>query len=319
MTASRTDTDLQVTPDLAVEPDPAAVEEFAGELIGVLNHGMLSLMISVGHRTGLLDTMSTMAPADSAAIAKAAGLEERYVREWLGAMTTGQIVDYDAEAGTYRLPPERAAMLTRAAGPNNLAAYAQFIAMLGKVETGIVDSFREGGGVPYSEFPEFQKLMAEDSQQVFDATLIDVTIPLVPGLVENLKAGIDVADVGCGSGHAINLLAEAFPKSRFTGYDFSEEGIAVGIAEAAAKGLKNARFVLRDAAKLDESAAFDLVTSFDAVHDQAHPKQMLNGIHECCGRVARTSAWTSARPATCTTTSSTRSARSSTRCRACTA
>ena len=246
MTASRTDTDLQVTPDVAIEPEPAAVEEFAGQLIGVLNHGMLALMISVGHRTGLFDAMSTMAPADSATIAASAGVNERYVREWLGAMTTGQIVDYDAKAGTYHLPPERAAMLTRAAGPNNLAAFAQFIAMLGKVETGIVDSFREGGGVPYSEYPEFQKLMAEDSAMVFDATLVDVTIPLVPGLVERLQAGIDVADIGCGSEHAINLLAESFPNSRFTGYDFSEEGIAVGTAE----------------------------------DDQAHPKQMLKGIHD---------------------------------------
>ncbi len=281
MTTTTKHSDLSiVTTTEGSGPDPSAVEEFAGQLISVLNSGMLSLMISVGHRTGLFDAMSEMAPADSSTIATAAGLQERYVREWLGAMTTGRIVEHDADAGTFSLPPAHAAMLTRAAGPDNLAAFAQFVAMLGKVETQVVDSFRNGGGVPYSEFPEFQKLMAEDSAQIFDATLLDVTIPLVPGLADRLTEGIDVADVGCGSGHAINVLAEAYPNSRFVGFDFSEEGVAVGTAEAAAKGLRNARFEVRDAATLTGPACFDFVTTFDAVHDQAHPARMLDGIHD---------------------------------------
>jgi SAM-dependent methyltransferase len=274
-------------PDLVVEGAPAqaselasAAEAFAGELVGVLNSGMLTLMISIGHRTGLFDVMSQLDAADSATIAKQAQLSERYVREWLGAMTTGRIVDHDPAAGTYRLPPERAGALTRAAGPDNLASFAQFVAMLGKVEDKVVHSFREGGGVPYSEYPELQRLMAEESAAVFDATLLDVTVPLVPGLVERLQAGIDVADIGCGSGHAINVLAQAFPNSRFVGYDFSEEGIAVGTAEAAAKKLTNARFMIQDAATLTGPPAFDLVTTFDSVHDQAHPARVLEGIHD---------------------------------------
>jgi SAM-dependent methyltransferase len=146
------------------------------------------------------------------------------------------------------------------------------------VEDQIVECFRHGGGVPYSAFPRFQAVMAEDSGAVHDATLIDVTLPLVPGLVARLSDGIDVADVGCGSGHAINLMARAFPRSRFTGFDFSEAGIAAARAEAGHDGLENARFERRDAASLGETARFDFVTTFDAVHDQARPDLVLAGI-----------------------------------------
>ncbi len=258
--------------------DQAKAEAFGGQMVGIVNGAMLALMTSIGHRTGLFDAMAGLAPSTSRQIADAVGLNERYVREWLGAMVTGRIVEYDAATRTYRLPPEHAASLTRAAGPNNLAAMLQFTSLMGNVEDQIVDSFRNGGGVPYSAFPKFQQLMAEFSAQVSDATLIDVTLPLVSGLVERLKAGIDVADVGCGQGHAINLMAKAFPKSRFTGYDFAEEGIAAGKAEAKAMGLSNAEFEVKDAATLDGSRRFDLITVFDAIHDQAQPAKVLKGI-----------------------------------------
>jgi hypothetical protein len=199
----------------------ARAEAFAGRRLGVVNDGMLALMVSVGHRTGLFDAMTGLDPADSSTIAEAAGLEERYVREWLGATVTGGVVEYDSEHGTYWLPREHAASLTRAAGPGNIGSYTQFIAMLGQVEGDIVASFRNGGGVPYAKYPEFTRLMAEDSALVFDATLIDTVLPLVSGLPARLAEGIDVADVGCGSGHAINLMARVYPASRFVGYDFS--------------------------------------------------------------------------------------------------
>ena len=259
--------------------DVSAMEEFGGKLVGIINGGMLSLMLSVGHRTGLFDVMSTLPPATSGEIATAAGLEERYVREWLGAMATGGIVVHDATALTYALPPDHAAMTTRAAGPNNFASLTQMVSLLGKVETDIVECFRSGGGVPYSSFPDFQSLMAEESAAVFDATLVDVTLPLADGLVERLQEGIDVADVGCGQGHAINLMAEAFPDSRFVGFDFSEEGVAAGRAEAASKGLDNASFEVRDAAALGDAGRYDLVTAFDAIHDQRDPAAVLSAIH----------------------------------------
>lgn len=154
----------------------------------------------------------------------------------------------------------------------------QFIPLLGDVETDLAACFRNGGGVPYARFLRFQQLMAEMSTATYDATLINVTLPLIPGLVARLKDGIDVADVGCGSGHAINVMAKAFPRSRFTGIDFSQEGIAAGRDEAKALGLANATFELADAATLSGPARYDFVTTFDSVHDQAHPDRMLAGI-----------------------------------------
>jgi SAM-dependent methyltransferase len=193
-------------------------------------------------------------------------------------MVTGRIIEYDPAQGTYRLPAEHAVWLTRDAGTNNLAFQAQYIVMLANVQEEIVDCFSRGGGVPYSSFPDFQQLMAEESTQVVDGSLLQVTLPLVPGLVERLQAGIDVADIGCGSGHALNLMAQAFPRSRFAGYDFSQEGIAAARAEASRLGLTNARFEVRDVSRLDAPDHYDFITAFDAIHDQARPAEVLKAI-----------------------------------------
>lgn len=253
-------------------------EDFAARMLRMWNEAGLALMVSVGHRTGLFDVMAALPASTSAEIAAAAGLNERYVREWLAAMTTGRIVDYQSGPQAFSLPADRAAWLTRSAGLNNLAIGTQYVGLLGMVEDQIVDCFRHGGGVPYSAYPRFQAVMAEDSNAVHDATLLEVTLPLVPGLTERLRDGIDVADIGCGSGHAINLMAKAFPRSRFTGFDLSDSGLAAARDEADGMSLTNARFLARDAAGLGETAAFDFITTFDAVHDQARPDRMLAGI-----------------------------------------
>ncbi|OBF84985.1 methyltransferase [Mycobacterium sp. 852002-51163_SCH5372311] len=255
------------------------VEEFTERMTAALDSASLAILLSIGHQTGLLDTMAGLPPSTSAEIADAAGLNERYVREWLGGMTTGHVVDYDAQTATYSLPAHRAGALTRAAGPNNLAVVASFIPLLSEVEQKIIGCVRAGGGLPYSEFPRFHALMAEMSGVVFDAALIDVVLPLVDGLVERLRAGADVADFGCGSGHAINLMARAFPTSRFTGIDFSEEAIAAGRSEAAELGLTNASFESHNLAELDKVATYDVITVFDAIHDQAQPARVLQNIY----------------------------------------
>jgi SAM-dependent methyltransferase len=260
--------------------DQSKAEAFAGQMVGTLNGAAIALMVAIGHETELFDRMATLPPSSCEEIASASGLNERYVREWLGAMVTGRIVDFEPITRKYLLPPEHAASLTRAAGTNNLATFTAFFPEFGKVSQQIVGCFRNGGGVPYSEYDRFQTLMRDDSAQVFDATLINVTLPLVPGLIDQLKAGIEVADVGCGAGHAINLMAQAFPNSRFFGYDFSEDGSALAKAEAGRMNLKNATFEVRDAAKLGLHGRFDLITAFDAIHDQAHPDVVLAGIHE---------------------------------------
>ncbi|WP_017587152.1 class I SAM-dependent methyltransferase [Nocardiopsis ganjiahuensis] len=212
-------------------------------------------------------------------IAGAARLDERYVREWLGGATTARLVEYDPRADTYLLPAEHAVCLTRAAGPDNLARLLGFLPQLALVEDQVDEAFRHGGGVPYSSYPRFQEVMAEESGEVVDASLVDTTLPLVEGMTERLALGVDAADVGCGRGHAVNVLGRTYPRSNFTGYDFSEEAVAFARGEADAMGLDNVRFELRDVAELGVEESFDFVTAFDCVHDQARPAQVLTGIH----------------------------------------
>ncbi len=258
--------------------DQKKAEAFAGQMFDTLNKGATVLMMSIGHKTGLFDTLSELPPSTSEQIALKAGLSERYVREWLGVMVTARIIEHDSNRGTYNLPPEHAGFLTHHSGPNNLARMAQLIPMLGDVEDRIVECFREGGGVSYSHFPHFHQIMAELSGSTFDATLIESTLPLVDGLIKRLNNGIDVSDIGCGAGHAINLMARAFPRSRFTGFDFSEEAVQSARNEAATQGLANARFEVRDVAALDSENQFDLITAFDAIHDQARPASVLEAV-----------------------------------------
>ncbi len=257
--------------------DKDRADAFAGRLLDTLNQGAIALMISLGHRTGLLDALASQS-GSSAAIARHAELDERYVREWLGAMVTGRIVMFDLDTDTYSLPAEHAAFLTRAASPDNLAATAQFLPVLAQVEDRIVECFRSGGGVPYEEFPRFHEVMAEESDQTVVSALIPHILPLSPGLIDRLQRGIDVLDLGCGRGRALNLMARNFPNSRFQGYDLSEEATAAAGAEAAAHGSTNAKFSSRDVTDFGDRDRFDLITAFDAIHDQKDPSLVLAGI-----------------------------------------
>lgn len=259
--------------------DPARVEAFAGRMMQILNDGMLTLLVSVGHQTGLFESMSKMPARSSEEIATASGLNERYVREWLAGLVAGRIIEYNPLDKTYTLPGEHAAMLTRAAGPNNLAVLAPFVPQFGAIEKDVISSFRNGGGVSYTATPNFQHLQADLGRPLYDATLVTTTLHLVPGLVEKLRAGSDVLDIGCGSGHALNLIAQAFPNSRFTGFDFQDGGIAAAREEAETLGLTNVRFESRDVASLDAQSAYDLITAFDVIHDLAHPQKVLRAIY----------------------------------------
>lgn len=262
--------------------DEQKAEAFADQLLTALNNGGLCLMTSVGHRTGLFDTISTLPPSTSSQIAEAASLNERYVREWLGAMVTGGIVHFDPESGTFFLPPEHAAFLTRAAGGDNMAMYTQFIAGLGSVESDVVECFKNGGGVPYSRYPRFHEVMAEDSNQSVTTSVESTVLPLVPGLKESLEDGISALDLGCGRGLIFMRLAELFPRSRFRGIDLSEEAIDFAQKEVTRRGLRNVEFVAADLSDFDEKAepeSVDFITTFDAVHDQARPLNVLRGIY----------------------------------------
>ena len=261
--------------------DTSRAEVFAERLLEVLNGGALAVMVSVGHRTRLFDTMAVIGAATSDQLAAAAGLNERYVREWLAAMVTGRVVELDPETGRYRLPPEHASWLTRAASPDNLAVTAQWIPTLAAVEDDIVRCFSEGGGVPYERYSRFHDVMAEESGQTVLSVLFTHILPLVPGAEDRLEAGTTLLDLGCGRGRALLMLAEQFPNSRFQGLDLSEEAVAHAAAEADVRGLGNAHFEARDLSTFDidaEPGAFEFVTTFDAVHDQARPLAMLRGV-----------------------------------------
>jgi len=203
--------------------DPAKAYQFAERFLRTLNEGSLCLMISVGHRSGLFDTLRDLPPATAEEIAQAAGLNERYVREWLGAMVTAGVIEVDPGSTRFSLPPEHAANLTRMAGADNLAVFTQYIALMGSVEDDIVECFKKGGGVPYERFARFHAVMAEDSGQSVLSSLESHILPLVPDLTDRLRSGIHMLDVGCGSGKILNRLAQLFPKSRFTGLDLSVE------------------------------------------------------------------------------------------------
>lgn len=261
--------------------DQQRSEAFADRMMGALNEAALCLMTSIGHRTGLFDVMAELPPSKSQKIAEKAGLNERYVREWLGALVTADVVEFNGGTGEYRLPKEHAALLTRGAEPNNLAVFAQYIPVLSYVEDDILDCFRSGGGLPYSKYPRFHSVMEEDSAQTVLAALLEEILPLDPTLPKRLAEGMRVLDLGCGRGRALNLMARTYPKSQFVGYELSEETVQYAVQKAASEGLENVRFSVRDLSHFDEDApdrTFDLITTFDAVHDQAKPLRLLRGI-----------------------------------------
>jgi 2-polyprenyl-3-methyl-5-hydroxy-6-metoxy-1,4-benzoquinol methylase len=253
------------------------MREFGERATGVLNEAALGYLLSIGHRTGLFDVLDRTGPATAAAVAERAGLNERYVREWLDGATVGRVLEHHAASSTYRLPAEHAAFLTRRVGASNVAASARFLAMFGSVENDLVECFRSGGGVPYSRFPAFQALMSESSAAGVDSDLLDRVLPLADGLVDRLERGVDVLDVGCGRGHTVNVLAGAFPASRFAGVDLSSDGIIAARAEAQRLGLDNVGFEVQDVVAVP--GQYDVITGFDIVHDQVRPKNVLAAIH----------------------------------------
>jgi SAM-dependent methyltransferase len=259
--------------------DKTRAEAFAGKMLDILNGGTASLMISIGHQTRLFDIMSKLPPSTSEEIAQSGNLNERYVREWLGAMVTANIVDYDPSKQKYHLPAEHAAFLTREAGLDNIAVFTQYIALMGEVEQKIIECFHKGGGVPYSAYPRFQELQAEETARIFDARLVNNILPLVDGLADRLNSGVDVLDIGCGRGRAINIMARAYPKSNFVGYDISTEGIESARHEAKEWNLTNANFEIKDVTTLNELEKYDLITAFDTIHDQAQPTRVLKEIY----------------------------------------
>lgn len=256
----------------------AAAEAFAGRMTSLIDASAVTSMIAVGHRLKLFDTLAGLPAGTSEDVARAAGLSERYVREWLAVMVTGRIVQYDPRTRTYLLPPEHAACLTTGAPLGNLAVYTQHAALLGQIQERLLQCFSTGEGTAYDEYPNFHEIMAEDSEQTVVSHLFDTILPLADALVDRLESGVDLMDAGCGRGAALLAMAERFPHSRFVGLDLSEEATAAAQGEATRRGLRNVLFEARDLRNYDEPARFDVVTSFDAIHDQADPEGLIRAL-----------------------------------------
>jgi len=257
---------------------PTTEERFFERIAQVLDHGAVAVMLSVGHRAGLFDLLRGRAALSSQELATASGYAERYLREWLAVMVTGGIVAYEPATQRYSLPDAHTACLTRDAPLGNLAVYAQTVALAGGMQERLLEAFRSGGGIEYGEYPCFHEIMAEDSGQTVVAGLEEILSALVPDVTDRLRAGIDVLDAGCGADRALVKLAGLFPASRFTGYDLCADAVDMARAAAADAGVDNLTFQVRDLATLDRTSAYDLITSFDAIHDTKDPAALLRAL-----------------------------------------
>ncbi len=267
-----------------------APNPFADKITDILNYSALNLAMAIGYRTGLFDVMDTFeTPQMLTAIADKASLNPRYIKEWLGVMVSGEIVEISAtEDGEdlYYLPKSHGDLITRRAGNSNLGVYTQEIPLLtSSAMEAVIEVFTTGDGITYDRYPRFQAFMSQLADAKHRQVLVDKFLPAVDGgrLIGRLQSGIRVCDLGCAEGLALMLMAKAFPQSNFVGIDISSKAIKTARREASRQQLANLEFFILDAATLldkrEFKAAFDYVTAFDAVHDQTRPLEVLQGIH----------------------------------------
>jgi 2-polyprenyl-3-methyl-5-hydroxy-6-metoxy-1,4-benzoquinol methylase len=246
--------------------------EFAFKVVNELGAAMAAPHVYIGDQLGLFKTLATSGPVTVDQLATTTGLQERYLREWSAAMAASGYLDYDPAARTFALPPAKAMVLANDDSPVFVMGFAQMLPDHYKVIPGIMRAFRDGGGVPYSDFTDDTFIGTErffrpgyvnfPAQQWIPAT----------GLEAKLKAGAKVADVGCGRGQAICTLATAFPNSQFTGFDNHAPGIEGARKNAEKAGVtKNTTFDVRPSTELPQTAEFDLVCTLDALHDMVDP------------------------------------------------
>ncbi|HEX7831941.1 MAG TPA: methyltransferase domain-containing protein [Thermoanaerobaculia bacterium] len=251
---------------------------YAGRIARTINSGFISLMISIGHRTGLFDALAVLPPSTSHDIASTAGLAERHVREWLAAMVAAHIVDYEPRTGTYFLPIEYAAVLSRSAGADSMAPAAQLVSLLGSMEDLVVTAFRSGGGVTPEAYDHVNELMAVEKWQGFDDTAVEAMLEMLPGMRDRLVKGAVVLDVGCGNGAMLIAMARMFPRSAFRGYDLSGEAIARACDRVEESGLRNIEFAVGDGASIEEPHSYDLVFALESIHEHGFPRVALRHI-----------------------------------------
>ncbi|MEU3255109.1 methyltransferase domain-containing protein [Streptomyces sp. NPDC006997] len=258
--------------------DEARVEAFMEKALGDLSGTMAVGLCHLGDRLGLFRRLAGRGPASSGELADALGLHERYVREWLRGLTAAGYLE-EPEPGRFALPPEHAPALAEESGPMFLGGVYQMMpAALAPYER-LAEAFRAGGGVRQGDYPDpLWDGMSRFTGAWFESVMIDDWLSTFPHVVEKLERGVDVADVGCGAGRALTVLAKAFPRSRFTGFDNFPAQVERARAHAERSGVADrVTFATVDAVQ-GLPGRFDLVTTFDVVHDAADPQGLLAAI-----------------------------------------
>lgn len=256
--------------------DEEKVEQFVGQVVTDVGATVSSALAHLGHRLGLYRAMAGAGPLTPAQLAERTGTHERYVREWLDNQAAGGYVDHHPADGTYELPPEHAFVLAEEDSPVHMAAAWEQMAAIWAVEPKLEDAFQSGTGVAWHEQDaRFFGATEAFFKPAYRASLVDEWIPALDGVQEQLEAGAQVADVGCGHGASSILLAEAFPRATITGFDYHDRSIDVArrrAAEADLKGDGRLDFEVADARDYPVPAGgYDLICFFDALHDFGDP------------------------------------------------
>ncbi len=261
--------------NLDLEKAKHVAQTVIGDVATVV-HGALCY---IGDRMGLFKAMMNAGPLTAPQLAAKAGLSERYVREWLGAMAAAHYVEYDANADTYLLTPEYAAALADEDSPFFIGSYFQMAQAAVTVAPKVADAFKNGKGVTQSEYPQsFFEAAERNSRTRYQHKLLRKWIPAMPQVVESLKAGGIGADVGCGGGRAAIMIAQAFPQARLVGYDVHGESIERARRNAQAAGVADrVTFEVANGSQLPERT-FDFISTFDVVHDSVDPLGLMTGI-----------------------------------------
>lgn len=259
--------------------DRAKARAFLVRVMTDVGAAMLGGLSFLGDRLGIFTTLAASGPVTVEELAERSGLQPRYLREWLNAMTAAQYLEYDPGSRRYRLPREHAATLAEEDSPFFLGGFLEMIVPSVSQAPRLLRAFREGGGVAPADFPEeiFEGI-ERASLPWYRHKLVPRWLPALPEAKARLEAGGRVLDVGCGSGRAAIALAQGFPRARVLGLDAHRLSIERARANAREAGVEErVRFEVRDATALAEGA-FDLVCAFDVVHDAPHPAALLSAV-----------------------------------------
>jgi SAM-dependent methyltransferase len=261
--------------------DEAKLEQFVFTVVGEIGATLNTAQVVMGERLGLYRAMAGAGWLTPDDLARRTGVHERYVREWLNAQASGAYVEYEPADGTYRLPPEQAAVLADAESPAYLAGFFQ-IALGTVLDTHkVVDTARSGKGFGWHEHGHD---VFEGCELFFRtgyrANLVSSWLPALDGVVRKLEAGARVADIGCGHGASTILMAQAYPNSTFVGTDYHEGSISTARQRAAEAGVSDRVRFETSLAAASPGEQFDLVTTFDCLHDMGDPVSAARHIHE---------------------------------------